>query len=69
MCKCAFLDSPYNYTKLLNAPTKKNTKIRNNCTAIQGCKNTCRQVAVATKLCTVEPNICGSSVWYLLHVT
>ena len=23
---------------------------------------------VATKFCTVEPSICGPSVWYLLHV-
>jgi len=27
------------------------------------------QVAVATKLCTVVPNICGPSVWNFLHVT
>jgi len=27
------------------------------------------QAAMVTKLCTVVPNICGSSVWYLLHVT
>ena len=39
------------------------------CTAIQGCKSPFRQVAVATRLCTVEPNTSGSSVWYLVHVT
>ena len=27
------------------------------------------QVVRATKFCTVVPNICGPSVWYLLHVT
>jgi len=25
--------------------------------------------SLATKFCTVAPNICGSSVWTLLHVT
>ena len=44
-------------------------KIRFNCTVIQGCKNPCRQVAVATELCTVEPNICGATVRNSLHVT
>ena len=32
----------------------------------QGCTNFGRQVA--TEFCTLAPNICGSSVWYLLHV-
>ena len=35
----------------------------------QGCTNPGHQVARATKFCTVAPNICGSSVWYLLDVT
>jgi len=30
--------------------------------------NAGRQVAVATKFCTVAPNICGSSVYNLLYV-
>jgi hypothetical protein len=35
----------------------------------QGCTNPGRQVARATKFPTVTPNICGSSVWDLLHGT
>jgi len=35
----------------------------------RGCTHPRRQVAVATKLCTVAPNICGSSVWNLLQIT
>jgi hypothetical protein len=35
----------------------------------QGCKNPRHQVAQAIKLFMVMPNICGSSVWDLLHVT
>jgi hypothetical protein len=35
----------------------------------QRCTDPGRQVAVATKPCTVAPNICGSPVWNLLHVT
>jgi hypothetical protein len=35
----------------------------------QGCTNPGRQVAVATKLRTVERNVCGSSLWNLLHLT
>jgi hypothetical protein len=34
-----------------------------------GRTNPGRQVARATTFCTVAPNICGSSVWNLLHVT
>jgi hypothetical protein len=35
---------------------------------IQGCTNSRLQVALPTKFCKVAPNICGSSVWNLLHV-
>jgi len=35
----------------------------------EGCKNPLGQVAVATKFCVVASNICGFSVWTLLHVT
>jgi len=35
----------------------------------QGCTNPGDQVTVVTKFCTVASNICGPSVWYLLHVT
>ena len=35
----------------------------------QGCTNPGRQVAVATKLRTVARNVCGSSLWNLLHLT
>jgi len=35
----------------------------------QGCTNPWCQVAVATKFCTVAPNICGPSVRNLLYVT
>jgi hypothetical protein len=36
---------------------------------IQDSKNSMCEVAQAIKFCTVAPNICGSSVWNLLHVT
>ena len=36
---------------------------------LQGCAIHKRQVARANKLCMVAPNICGSSVCNLLHVT
>jgi hypothetical protein len=35
----------------------------------QGCANPRRQVTWATISFKVAPNICGSSVWTLLHVT
>ena len=35
----------------------------------QGCTNPVDQVMVVTKFCTVASNVCGRSVWYLLHVT
>jgi hypothetical protein len=35
----------------------------------QECINPGRQVVVATKFCTLTPNIFGSSVWNMLHVT
>jgi hypothetical protein len=35
----------------------------------QVCANPGFQVFVATKFCTVAPNVCGSSVWNFLHVT
>jgi hypothetical protein len=35
----------------------------------KSCKNPGRQVARATKFCTVAPNVCGSSVWNLPYVT
>jgi hypothetical protein len=35
----------------------------------QGCTNPGCQVAVATKFCTVAPNICGFLVWNLSYVT
>ena len=35
----------------------------------QGRTNPGRQVARSTKFCTAAPNMCGSSVWNLLHVT
>ena len=36
---------------------------------VQGCTSPKRQVAVATKFCVVEPNICGCSVRNLLRAT
>jgi hypothetical protein len=36
---------------------------------LQGCTNPGRRVARATKFCMVATNICGSSVWNLLHFT
>jgi hypothetical protein len=41
----------------------------NDCTPIQRCTNTGRQVARATKFCVTAPNICVSSIWNLLCVT
>jgi len=35
----------------------------------RGCTNARGQVARATKFCTLAPDICGSLVWNLLHVT
>ena len=35
----------------------------------QGCTNLRCHAAQPTKFCTVAPNVCGSSVWHLLHVT
>jgi hypothetical protein len=35
----------------------------------QRCTNSRRQVAMAIKFCAVAPNICGASLWKLLHVT
>lgn len=35
---------------------------------LQACTNPGRQVPMATKFCTVAPNICGSSVWNLFRV-
>jgi len=40
-----------------------------NCSVLQGWSNHRRQVAVATEVCTVAPNIRGSLVWNLLHIT
>jgi hypothetical protein len=35
----------------------------------QGCTNPACQIAQATRFCSVAPNICRLSAWYLLHVT
>lgn len=35
----------------------------------QGCMHPGHKVTWATKFCMVDPNICGSSVWILLHIT
>ena len=36
---------------------------------MQECMSSGRQVAMATKFCTVAPDICGFSVWYSLAST
>lgn len=36
---------------------------------IQRCTNRGYHVARMTKFCVLSPNICGSSAWYLLHLT
>ena len=36
---------------------------------LERCANSGHQVAMATTFCTVAPNLCGSSVDILLHVT
>jgi hypothetical protein len=36
---------------------------------IQGCTDLGRHVVMATEVFAVVPNICGPSVWILLHVT
>ena len=35
----------------------------------QGCTNPARQVAMATELCMVAPNICGTTLRNLIHFT
>jgi hypothetical protein len=44
-------------------------KVSNKQRLSQRCTNSGHQVAVATKCFTLAPNVCGSSVWNLLHVT
>jgi hypothetical protein len=39
------------------------------CVCVCRCTNPGRQVARATKFCTVAPNISGFSVWTFLHIT
>jgi hypothetical protein len=39
------------------------------CSYTQGCTNLWRQAAMGTKFCTLALNICGSSVWNMLHVS
>ena len=60
----------YNF---LDVRIMTNTVMRQFCRIVtmfcQGCTNPWRQVAVTTKCCTVALNICGFSVWNLLHVT
>jgi hypothetical protein len=46
--------------------TWEGVKTENDCRPIQRCKNSDRQVALATIFRTVAPNICVSSVWNLL---
>jgi hypothetical protein len=43
--------------------------LRSNHPVQQGCTNSKHQVTMATKFCTLLPNICGSSARNLLHVT
>ena len=35
----------------------------------QGCTNPNHQVVRMNKFCAVPPNVCGSSLWDLYHVT
>ena len=35
----------------------------------QECRNPWRQVAWATEFCAMTLNVCGSSVWNMVHVT
>jgi hypothetical protein len=35
----------------------------------KGCTNPGGRIVLATEFCNVAPNVCGSSVWNLFHVT
>jgi len=53
--------------RVLNFVFTWGVKTENDCRPIQRCKNSDRQVALATTFCTAAPNICVSSVWNLLR--
>jgi hypothetical protein len=57
-----------------NAESKKYKKKKNRKPCLvfvlaQGCTILRCRVAIATRVCTVAPNICVSSVWNFVHVT
>ena len=50
-------------------PTLNRSNINGMLTVQQGCINRGARVVLTTKFCPVASNICGSSLWNLLHVT
>ena len=54
---------------LVEKPLRENTILLILSRREQGYTNPGRQVTRTTKFCAVAPNIFGSSVWNLLHVT
>jgi len=62
-----------NVKKIFIIITVNNTLIYMSETRIYGirqqCTNSVCQITMTTEFCTVVPNICGYSVWNLVHVT
>ena len=70
-CSSVSVCCPTSTVTVAASTTLERINIRNvsmNCVD-QGCANPGDHVVRATKLCTVALNICGSSVWYVLHPT
>lgn len=58
-----------NFPVIRLLPDLKSLLLSSTCTLCQGWTNPGRQVTRATKFCNLSPNICGSSVWIVLHLT
>ena len=69
-CKiCTYIADNFWLTYVLKWRTvlRKNWLLTILCAWQQGLANTGRQVALASKFCTVAHNVCGSSVWNLFN--
>jgi hypothetical protein len=64
-CTITYIQRTAMYIILMNETVESIHKLDLN----QGCTNPEHQVDRANTLCTLTPNICGSSLWNLLHVT
>jgi hypothetical protein len=51
------------------AALRKNLQLIALCAWQQGLTNTGRQVALASKFCTVAHTVCGSSVWNVFNIS